>query len=143
MPDLSADDTTALSSISAAQSRAGGLLQVLHRLLAQFGQFLDLVQVQAQPGSPIQQSPQQVAPVDILYLLKNLAIAGGKQVVGEYTNMLQNVMMSGMIQQPKEVLTNTKEGATRSSPEVPAIKGGDPMKFQGGLMAAMTAQLDQ
>ncbi len=89
-----------------------------------------------------QRCPQEVAPVEILFLLKNLAIASGKQVPGEYTQMLQNVMMSGMIQNPKEVRTSDKGAATRQSLGLPELKGANPMDFQQGLQAAMTAQLD-
>ncbi len=42
--------------------------------------------------------PQKVAPVNILFTLKNLAVASGKQVPGDYTAMLQSVMGMGLMQ---------------------------------------------
>ena len=36
--------------------------------------------------------PQKVPPVDILFALKNMAVASGKQIPGKYTNMLQSIL---------------------------------------------------
>ena len=36
--------------------------------------------------------PQKVSPVDVLFALKNLAVASGKQIPGNYTAMLQSVL---------------------------------------------------
>lgn len=86
--------------------------------------------------------PQRVAPVEVLYSIKNLAIAAGKQVPGEYSNILQSVLASGLIQSVKEVRTRTLEAATRDNlglPPVPATK--DPAKFQQVLMKAATQTL--
>lgn len=86
--------------------------------------------------------PQRVAPVEVLYSLKNIAIAAGKQVPGEYSNILQSVLVSGLIQSVKEVRTRDMDTVTReglSLPPVPAPK--DPTKFQQVLMKAATQTL--
>jgi heterodisulfide reductase subunit C len=88
--------------------------------------------------------PQGVAPVEVLYSLKNIAIAAGKQIPGEYSNILQSVLVSGLIQSVKEVRTREMETVNRealSLPPVPAPK--DPTKFQGVLMKAATQTLGQ
>ena len=42
--------------------------------------------------------PQKVAPVEILFGLKNMAVASGKQIPGKYTAMLQSILSIGLIQ---------------------------------------------
>ena len=86
--------------------------------------------------------PQRVAPVEVLYSLKNIAIAAGKQVPGEYSNILQSVLASGLIQSVKEARTRDLKGVDRDSlglPPQPAPK--DPAKFQQVLMKAATQTL--
>ena len=86
--------------------------------------------------------PQRVAPVEVLYSLKNIAIAAGKQVPGEYSNILQSVLISGLIQAVKEVRNRDNEGVNRDGlglPPAPAPK--DPAKFQQVLMKAATQTL--
>jgi len=82
--------------------------------------------------------PQNVAPVDLIYLLKNLAISQGKQVPGDYTNQLQNVMATGLLQAPKDVAVG-EGSANRQSLGLPEIsKPEDPGKFGQYIMAAAT-----
>ena len=50
--------------------------------------------------------PQRVAPVDILFSLKNLAVLSGKEIPGKYTAMLQSVLSIGLIQDVQSVTTN-------------------------------------
>ncbi len=79
--------------------------------------------------------PQNVAPVNILFTLKNLAVASGKQVPGDYTAMLQSVMGMGLMQNEQSV--PTREGETRNREELglcPCSKPMDPVKFQGMIM---------
>jgi heterodisulfide reductase subunit C len=49
--------------------------------------------------------PQMVAPVELLYALKNIAVAKGKQIPGRYTPMLQSIISTGLIQGEQQVLT--------------------------------------
>lgn len=82
--------------------------------------------------------PQQVAPVEILHILKNMAIAQGKQVPGEYTNMLQNTMSTALIQSPKEIAIENGS-VTRDKLGLPEISvPKDMAKFTQYIMAAAT-----
>ena len=86
--------------------------------------------------------PQNVAPVEVLYTIKNLAIAAGKQVPGEYSNILQSVLVTGLIQSIKEVRTRDLQPKTRGDlglTKAPAPT--DQAKFQQVLMKAATQTL--
>ena len=86
--------------------------------------------------------PQQVAPVEVLYSIKNLAIAAGKQVPGEYSNILQSVLATGLVQSVQEARTRELDAKNRDAlglPTLPAPK--DPAKFQQVLMKAATQTL--
>ncbi len=75
--------------------------------------------------------PQKVAPVEILFALKNLAVASGKQIPGNYTAMLQSVLSSGLLQEVKSVTTRDNKTKTRADLGLPDVsKPTDPMKFQ-------------
>jgi len=86
--------------------------------------------------------PQGMAPVHVLFALKNLAVASGKQIDSGYTNMLQNVLGSGLIQAPKEVLNRKNETIDREKLNLPPIPGPeDPAKFQQMMMKTATETL--
>lgn len=75
--------------------------------------------------------PQKVAPVDILFALKNMAVASGKQIPGNYTALLQSVLSIGLIQDIKNVTTRDNKTKNRSDMGLPDIsKPTDPAKFQ-------------
>jgi len=75
--------------------------------------------------------PQKVAPVDILFALKNMAVASGKQIPGNYTAMLQSVLSIGLLQDIKSVSTSDNKTKNRSELGLPDIsKPVDPTKFQ-------------
>lgn len=75
--------------------------------------------------------PQKVAPVEVLFALKNLAVASGKQIPGNYTNWLQSVLSIGLLQDIKNVTTKDNKTVNRSSLGLPEIsKPVDPNKFQ-------------
>lgn len=79
--------------------------------------------------------PQKIAPVEILFALKNMAVASGKQIPGKYTAILQSVLSMGLIQDVQGV--NTKDTTVKKREELglPALsKPTDPTKFQAGLM---------
>ncbi|MBU0498039.1 MAG: 4Fe-4S dicluster domain-containing protein [Candidatus Thermoplasmatota archaeon] len=81
--------------------------------------------------------PQKVAPVEILFALKNLSVASGKQIPGQYTSILQSVLTIGLIQDIQTI--TSKEGKTidRTALSLPQLsKPLEPMKFQ-----AVIAQL--
>ena len=75
--------------------------------------------------------PQKVAPVEILFALKNMAVASGKQIPGNYTAMLQSVLSTGLLQEVKSVATKDNKTKTRNDLELPEIsKPVDATKFQ-------------
>jgi len=75
--------------------------------------------------------PQKVAPVEILFALKNMAVASGKQIPGNYTAMLQSVLSIGLLQDIKSVTTKQNKSYSRSDLGLPDIsKPNDPSKFQ-------------
>lgn len=75
--------------------------------------------------------PQKIAPVEILFALKNMAVASGKQIPGNYTALLQSVLSIGLIQDEKTVQTRDNQTKSRQHLGLPSVsKPGDPMKFQ-------------
>jgi len=75
--------------------------------------------------------PQKVAPVEVLFALKNMAVASGKQIPGNYTAMLQSVLSIGLVQDVKNISTQDNKTKTRSNLGLPEIsKPADPTKFQ-------------
>lgn len=78
--------------------------------------------------------PQKVAPVEILFALKNMAVASGKQIPGKYTAMLQSVLSIGLIQDTQTVTTRDNKMKKREELGLPVLsKPVDPAKFQAGL----------
>ncbi len=78
--------------------------------------------------------PQKVAPVQILFCLKNMAVARGKQIPGKYTAMLQSIMTIGLIQDVQEITTKTNTPQKRETLGLPTIsKPMDITKFQMSL----------
>jgi len=75
--------------------------------------------------------PQKVAPVEVLFALKNLAVTSGKQIPGNYTAMLQSILSIGLIQDVKSVTTRDNKTKNRSELGLPEIsKPVDTVKFQ-------------
>lgn len=75
--------------------------------------------------------PQKIAPVEILFALKNMAVAKGKQVPGNYTALLQSVLSTGLLQDIKSVSTCDNKTKKREDLDLPEIsKPKDPAKFQ-------------
>jgi len=79
--------------------------------------------------------PQRVAPVEILFALKNMAVASGKQIPGKYTGMLQSILSIGLIQDIQQVATRSNKTMKRDElPLPPLSKPTDVAKFQAGIM---------
>lgn len=75
--------------------------------------------------------PQKVAPVEILFALKNMAVASGKQIPGKYTAMLQSILSIGLIQDVQTVTTRDNKMKKREGLGLPAVsKPIDVAKFQ-------------
>ncbi|MBN1390677.1 MAG: hypothetical protein JXA22_08565, partial [Candidatus Thermoplasmatota archaeon] len=84
---------------------------------------------------------QKVAPVNILFTLKNLAVASGKQIPGDFTAMLQSAMEIGLIQEIQQVSTRSGETRTREQMGLsPCSKPVDPASFQ---MTIMTVAMEK
>jgi heterodisulfide reductase subunit C len=79
--------------------------------------------------------PQRIAPVEILFLLKNMAVASGKQIPGKYTGMLQSILSLGLIQDVQQAPTRTNKIMKRDELGLPQLsKPTDVAKFQAGIM---------
>ena len=79
--------------------------------------------------------PQRVAPVDILFALKNMAVASGKQIPGKYTAMLQSILSMGLIQDIQQISTRLNKTMKRDDLRLPPLsKPVDVAKFQAGIM---------
>jgi heterodisulfide reductase subunit C len=86
--------------------------------------------------------PQRVAPIDVLFSLKNIAIASGKQVPGNYTALLQSVLTTGYIQTPKHVLARDRKSYSRENLGLhPLTQPKELMKFQQVLTKVATEPL--
>jgi len=79
--------------------------------------------------------PQRVAPVEILFALKNMAVASGKQIPGKYTGMLQSILSMGLIQDIQQTTTRSNKILKRDELGLPSLsKPTDVTKFQAGIM---------
>ena len=86
--------------------------------------------------------PQKVAPVNILFALKNLAVASGVQVPGEFTAMLQSTMGIGLIQDIQTVTDRKGNTVKREDLGLPPIsKPVDPARFQSTVMTVATEKI--
>jgi heterodisulfide reductase subunit C len=75
--------------------------------------------------------PQKIAPVEILIALKNMAVASGKQIPGDYSALLQSILSMGLIQEIKSVATKDSKTITRTTLGLPDIsKPTEIAKFQ-------------
>jgi heterodisulfide reductase subunit C len=79
--------------------------------------------------------PQRVSPVEVLFALKNMAVASGKQIPGKYTAMLQSILSTGLIQDVQQIATKSAKTIKRDELGLPPIsKPTDLSKFQAGIM---------
>ena len=80
--------------------------------------------------------PQAVPPVSVLFTLKNMAVAAGKEIPGSYTQMMQNLMSIGLVSDVQSVPTQDGKTVSRDDLGLPPLnKPADPQKFQAGFMA--------
>lgn len=79
--------------------------------------------------------PQRIAPVEVLFALKNMAVASGKQIPGKYTGMLQSILTMGLIQDIQQTTTSGNKTVKRDDLGLPVLsKPTDVAKFQAGIM---------
>lgn len=82
-----------------------------------------------------QRCPQNMSPIDVLFALKNMAVKAGKQIPGDYSNMLQSVLETGLIQSVQEIRTKDNEIKKREDFGLGGIsKPKDMGKFMNVLM---------
>ena len=75
--------------------------------------------------------PQKVPPVEILFALKNMAVATGKPIPGKYSAMLQSILSIGLIQDVQTISKSDNKTANRKDLCLPDIsKPVDSNKFQ-------------
>ena len=75
--------------------------------------------------------PQKVPPVEILFALKNMAVATGKPIPGKYSAMLQSILSIGLIQDVQTISKSDNKTANRKDLCLPDIsKPFDSNKFQ-------------
>jgi heterodisulfide reductase subunit C len=75
--------------------------------------------------------PQKVAPVEILFALKNIAVSSGKPIPGKYSAMLQSILSIGLIQSIQSVSDKNNQTFNRNDLGLPElIKPIDISKFQ-------------
>ena len=78
--------------------------------------------------------PQRVAPVELLFLLKNIAVARGKEIPANLSIMFQNILSQGMIQTVQEVATKDGKGVRREDLGLPKMILPPIEDFQPELM---------
>ena len=75
--------------------------------------------------------PQKVPPVEILFALKNMAVASGKPIPGKYSLMLQSILSIGLIQDIQTISKTDNNTINRNDLNLPDIsKPVDSSKFQ-------------
>ena len=75
--------------------------------------------------------PQKVPPVEILFALKNMAVASGKPIPGKYPAMLQSILSIGLIQEVQTISKSDNNTTSRKDLCLPDIsKPVDANKFQ-------------
>ena len=75
--------------------------------------------------------PQKVPPVEILFALKNMAVASGKPIPGKYSTMLQSILSIGLIQDVQTISKTDSITINRNDLNLPDIsKPVDSNKFQ-------------
>ena len=68
---------------------------------------------------------------EVIVYVKNLSVAAGKQIPGQYTSILQSVLSIGLIQDTQTITTTDGKTTDRTTLKLPPLqKPTDPMKFQ-------------
>ena len=77
--------------------------------------------------------PQEMSPVDVMFILKNWYVMSGGSLPGDYQNLLQGILSTGYIQEPVEVLDKDNKGWSREKLGLP--KRGHPKNINGFMSA--------
>ena len=79
--------------------------------------------------------PQEMSPVEVMFILKNWYVASGKSLPGDYQNLLQGILSKGYIQEPIEVLDRDSKSWNRSKLGLPEMNYP---KNMNGFMSALS-----
>ena len=85
--------------------------------------------------------PQNVAPVDLIVALRNLAVDMEANVPEGYLKVIGMLLEIGLIQKPQEVASRDFEAFTRDSLELPEISYASD-KFKLALMTVLQSGLE-
>ena len=69
--------------------------------------------------APVIRRETRTAPVEILFALKNMVVASGKQIPGNYSVYLQSVLSKGLLQDEKDVTTTANTTTNRRDLQLP------------------------
>jgi heterodisulfide reductase subunit C len=66
--------------------------------------------------------PQNMSPVDLMYIIKNWYVSSGKQIPGDYQILLQNILSIGYTQSPLDVNDKKNKNWNRKTLGLPEMK---------------------
>lgn len=66
--------------------------------------------------------PQEMSPVELMYIIKNWYVRSGRQLPGEYPKILQGILSTGYIQNPVTVKDTNNTMCSRESLGLPVLK---------------------
>ena len=69
----------------------------------------------------VERCPQKMSPVDLMFIIKNWSVASGKQLPGDYQNILQSLLSTGYTQTPMAVNDAQGKTVTRESLSLPEL----------------------
>jgi len=80
--------------------------------------------------------PQEVAPVDLLLALRNLAVEMEAKVPESYLRQVSTVLETGFIQKPQETVTRKLEKVNREKLRLPKVSEPNE-KFKSAFLRAL------
>jgi len=87
-----------------------------------------------------QRCPQNVAPVEILFALKNMVVASGKQIPGNYSTYLQSVLSKGILQDEKQVSTKGGQTVKREDLDLVDLSKPEDLTVFMGLLSKLAME---
>ncbi|OYT62618.1 hypothetical protein B6U81_00475 [Thermoplasmatales archaeon ex4484_30] len=86
--------------------------------------------------------PQEMSPVEVMFVIKNWYVSSGKSLPGDYQKILQGIITKGYIQDPLEVLDRENRSWNRDLLGLPQIKRPKDMKsFASAISQLATEKL--
>ena len=70
----------------------------------------------------LERCPQEMSPVDLMYIVKNWYVSSGKQIPGDYQILLQNILSTGHVQTPLDINDKNNKNCNRKSLGLPEMK---------------------